>query len=60
MRLFMNGIKELDAKNTEEHIEIQKDYFSNSHLFIMHRGSISDIQLYRVCQILLKCIFHEN
>ena len=39
MRLFMNGIKELDAKNTE-------DYFSKSHLFAMHRGSISDIQLY--------------
>ena len=46
MRLFMNGIKELDAKNTEEHIEIPKDYFSTSHLFVMHRGSISDIQLY--------------
>ena len=46
MRLFMNGIKELDAKYTEEHIEIPKDYFSTSHLFVMHRGSISDIQLY--------------
>jgi len=46
IRLFLNGMKEVDVKNAEENLEIGKDCFSNSDIFNGHRGSISDLQVF--------------